>query len=322
MLKRWSWLIVMMIALFALWGCSDDDGTPAGPGTSQTAFEAMVAASQVYINDNTQCPGVIDAQLVNDNLNDYTVIDIRSQTAYDAGHITGAYKSSLTTLLVDLETTIPKTKPYVIACYTGQSAGHAKVAMELLGYGDVYSLKFGMSAWHASLDNWTANCGGHLPAAEQTNNNGNLTDHAFPNLSGNANTIVTMQVSAMLQNGFKGKSFADIRDNLGDYFIMNYFGEADYLGTGTSGVPGHIPGSFQFTPYASLGDTQMLENLPTDKPIIVYCWTGQHSSQVTAYLNMLGYEAYSLKFGSNNLFYDDLTAHKWSASNNFTLETN
>ena len=29
----------------------------------------------------------------------------------------------------------------------------------------------------------------------------------------------------------------------------------------------------------------------TDMPIVVYCWTGQHSSQVTAYLNMLGYEA-------------------------------
>jgi rhodanese-related sulfurtransferase len=126
----------------------------------------------------------------------------------------------------------------------------------------------------------------------------------------------------MLQNGFKGKAYADVRDNLAEYFIVNYFGEADYLGTGPSGVPGHIPGAFQFTPYASLGDTQMLKNLPTDKPIIVYCWTGQHSSQVTAYLNMLGYEAYSLKFGSNNLFYDNLMAHKWSASYDFTLETN
>ena len=62
---------------------------------------------------------------------------------------------------------------------------------------------------------------------------------------------------------------------------------------------------------------QMLGNLPTNMPIVVYCWTGQHSSQVTAYLNTLGYEAYSLKFGSNNLFYNDLTAHKWGASVQF-----
>ena len=72
----------------------------------------------------------------------------------------------------------------------------------------------------------------------------------------------------------------------------------------------------------SLGVDQDLRHLPTDKPIVVYCWTSQHSSQITAYLNMLGYEAYSLKFGSNNLFHTDLLAHKWTsaATNEFTLE--
>ena len=127
----------------------------------------------------------------------------------------------------------------------------------------------------------------------------------------------------MLQAGFKVIGYSDIRDNLGDYFILNYFGQADYEGTGTSGVPGHIPGAFQFTPYASLGIDQMLNNLPTNKTIVVYCWTGQHSSQVTAYLNMLGYDAVSLKFGSNNLFHTNLSGHKWGgdSANNFTLET-
>ena len=36
------------------------------------------------------------------------------------------------------------------------------------------------------------------------------------------------------------------------------------------------------------------------------------SSQIAAYLNMLGYEALSLSFGSNALFYDSLTSHKWA----------
>ena len=70
-----------------------------------------------------------------------------------------------------------------------------------------------------------------------------------------------------------------------------------------------------------MGIDEMLANIPTDMPVVVYCCTGQHSSQVTAYLNMLGYEAYSLKFGSNNLFYDDLSAHKWGtgAQHDFPL---
>ena len=125
----------------------------------------------------------------------------------------------------------------------------------------------------------------------------------------------------MLTAGFKVVTYDNIRNNLGEYFISNYFDQDDYEGNGGSGVLGHIPGAFQFTPNASLAITQMLENLPTDKQIVVYCWTGQHSSQVTAYLNMLGYDAVSLKFGSNNLFHTALSAHDWNGTtNNFTLE--
>ena len=322
MLRRWSWLIALMIALVALWGCSDDgDDNPVDPGPSKTAFEVMAEAGKAYINDNKECPGVIGADAVDANRDDYTIIDIRKPEHFAESRIAGAYNSSLATLLTDLETTIPKGKPYVIACYSGQSAGHAKIAMELMGYTDVYSMKFGMSAWSGELDKWTAACGENLPAAETTNNNPNLTENDFPTLIGSAKTIVETRVTWMLAQGFKAKSWESIRDNTGDYFILNYFGESDYLGTNTeSGVPGHIPGAFQFTPYASLGDDEMLKNLPTNKQIIVYCWTGQHSSQVTAYLNMLGYDAYSLAYGSNHLFYDDLKTHKWGQSFDFPLE--
>jgi len=178
-----------------------------------------------------------------------------------------------------------------------------------------------MSSWNSTLDKWTANCADNLPTIETKNNNPDLTKQLFPDLGGNTITIVEQRVNATLADGFKGKSFASIQDNLDAYHIINYFGEADYLGQGTSGVPGHITGAFQFTPYQSLGITEMLENLPPNKPIVVYCWTGQHSSQVTFYLNMLGYEAYSLSFGSNNLFHTSLTAHKWvdTMANDFPL---
>ncbi len=151
-------------------------------------------------------------------------------------------------------------------------------------------------------------------SAETTNNNGDLVGTTYP--APRPATTVADRVEAMLADGFKGITYADIMDNLDNYFIVNYFGEADYLGQGTSGVPGHIPGAYQFTPYASLGLGQMLGYLPlpTDQTVVVYCWTGQTSSQVTAYLNMLGYDAKTLVFGSNNLFYDDLTAHKWTRS--------
>jgi rhodanese-related sulfurtransferase len=323
MLNRKTWLILIMMALAALWGCSDDDDDSDPTGPTETAFEVMAAAGKAYINDSGDCPGVINAQALFDNLADYTVIDIRREEDYLAGHIPGAYHSSFATILDDLASTIPSDKPYVVACYSGQSAGHIKIAMELLGYEDVQSLLFGMSSWNSTLaGSWNNNVDNLLTNPETTNNNDQLVEGDFPELSEDPATVVSDRVEWMLAEGFKAIRFSDVQDNLDAYHFVNYHALEDYLGQGSSGVPGHIPGAFQYTPYQSLGDDQMLNTLPTDKPVVVYCWTGQHSSQVTAYLNMLGYEAYSLSFGVNSLFHDQLTAHKWTeaATNDFALE--
>jgi len=322
MTKRWMLMALLLIALAAMVGCSDDD--PADPVPTATPFETMAAAVEAYLNDNADCPGVITAQALHDNLDDYTVVDIRSADAFTAGHIPGAYNSSLANILTDVGTTIPTDKTIVIACYSGQSAGHAKIALELMGHEDVKTLGFGMSSWNSSLaTGWNNNIGDNLASPETTNNNGSLTEHAFPTLTGDNATIVATRVAAMVAGGFQSIAWATLQPNLDDYFVVNYFGQADYEGTGTAGVPGHIPGAYQFTPYASLGLEQMLKNLPSDgTPIVVYCWTGQHSSQVVAALNMLGYNAKSLSYGSNHLFHSSLTANRWTAAstNDFELE--
>jgi len=312
-----TWLIVAALVI------STPNPTLAQDRDATDAFVAMATAGAAYVNDNTSCPGVISAVFLLDDLSEFTVIDIRSEVDFLAGHIPGAYHSTLSTLIHDLETFIPTDKPYVIACYSGQSSGHAKIALELLGYQDVYSLLFGMSAWNATLDVWSAHCADELANPETENQNGNLVQHPYPELVGDPETIVSQRVAAMLAGGYRGISYQNIADNLEEYFIINYFGEADYQGEGTAGVPGHIPGAFQFTPYASLSMDQMLSNIPVDQPVVVYCWTGQHSSQITAYLNMLGYDAYSLKWGANALFYSDLIAHKWSPAqmHDYPLET-
>ena len=296
--------------------------------TMTAPFEAVATAAQAYVN-SVACPGVISATLVHDNLDDYTVVDIRSTTDFALGHIPGAIHSSLATLMADLDAgTIPVNKDIVVACYSGQSAGHAKVALEMLVDGvDIYSLKWGMCSWNsATSGSWNGgtNTGDNLANPSTESENAGLTRHAYPKLADTTTaTALEDRVAAMLAGGFQGIGYTEIQNNLDEYFIINYFGEADYLGEGGSGVPGHIPGAYQFTPGVSLSLDEMLKRLPTDKEIVVYCWTGQTSSQITAYLNMLGYTAYSLKFGSNNLFYSDLTAHKWSANeiNEFELVT-
>jgi rhodanese-related sulfurtransferase len=328
MQRRWTWMLLILIALAAFWGCSsDDDDNPVTPG--KTAFETMAEAGAAYVNGGS-CPGILTADIVHDNLASYTVIDIRAESAYLAGHIPGAYWSSLGTLVADIEGgSIPTDKPFVVTCYSGQSAGHAKIALSLLGY-EAYSLKFGMCGWSSttrgSWDNATINADNaarnQLASPETDGNNDGLTTHDFPVLTESAATVVHDRVAAMLTAGFKSITYATVSANPDQYFIINYFGAADYSGTGSYGAPGHIPGAYQYTPAASLAMDQMLPNIPTDMPVVVYCWTGQTSSQITAYLNMLGYEAYSLSYGSNILFYDSLSGNKWTDASyrDFELE--
>ena len=59
---------------------------------------------------------------------------------------------------------------------------------------------------------------------------------------------------------------------------------------------GHIPGAINI-PWREVAKTENLAKLPKDWQIVVYCYTGHTASQVTALLNVLGYDAINLKFG-------------------------
>jgi rhodanese-related sulfurtransferase len=54
-----------------------------------------------------------------------------------------------------------------------------------------------------------------------------------------------------------------------------------------------------------------LKTLPTDKSIVVYCYTGQTSASTAFILRTLGYDAKSLSYGANAMFYDTMPGTKF-----------
>jgi rhodanese-related sulfurtransferase len=59
---------------------------------------------------------------------------------------------------------------------------------------------------------------------------------------------------------------------------------------------GHIPGAINI-PWKQIAKPDSLAKLPTDQPIVVYCYTG-HTGQISAtVLKLLGYDVQNLKFG-------------------------
>ena len=71
---------------------------------------------------------------------------------------------------------------------------------------------------------------------------------------------------------------------------------------------GHPPTAkyYQSDPVFDLRSIKNLQTLPPDESIIVYDGDGQLSAAVVAYLRLLGYNAVTLLFGANQLFYDRL----------------
>jgi rhodanese-related sulfurtransferase len=67
---------------------------------------------------------------------------------------------------------------------------------------------------------------------------------------------------------------------------------------------GHIPGAVNI-PWKQIANPENLAKLPTDRPIVVYCYTGHTGQIATTVLNLLGYDATNLKFGMMGWTADD-----------------
>jgi len=86
-----------------------------------------------------------------------------------------------------------------------------------------------------------------------------------------------------------GADLPDVADEIGDFYVLDIRKAADFC-------VGHIPGAVNIV-FEEVAKPENLLLLPTDKPILVVCYSGQTASQVNAILNLLGYNAWTLRFG-------------------------
>jgi rhodanese-related sulfurtransferase len=59
---------------------------------------------------------------------------------------------------------------------------------------------------------------------------------------------------------------------------------------------GHVPGAANI-PWRTIAKPESLEQLPTDQPIVDYCYTGHTGQVAMTALNLLGYDATNMKWG-------------------------
>ena len=301
------WIAILPLVLVI--SCKDNDPAPADDNFAQ--MTEYMAANGMDLGDvltSWITPAPAEADLQN-FLDTYYIMDIRSADSYNAGHIEGAVNSSLGTIVADAANA---TKPILVVCYTGQSASHATVALRLSGHNDAKVLKWGMSGWRADLaGSWLGNTGdnGNIAIGNSNWVTSSTADPqtfdapTFTTTSTDPAEMLAERVEYMTSTGFQGIASADVLASPSDYFINNFWDQASV------DKYGHIANAYRINPLTIANGE--VKNLDPTKTIVTYCWTGQTSSMITAYLTVLGYNAKSLKFGANSMIYNDLEEHKF-----------
>jgi rhodanese-related sulfurtransferase len=307
-------IVMAIIPLMVMTSCKktdddDDGGSTTKKGTYADLKNYMLGAG-LDLTDVLITGWVVPASNVVDS-NDYTipgwyVIDIRSASDFADGHIKGAHNVELKDVVSHAKANAVGEK-VLIVCKTGQTAGHAVMALRLSGFADAAVLKFGMAGWNEHF------------AAPWEDNHGNLADEnasewktdaspgyetfSTPSWESTATegaAILEERVTLMLNNGFKAISSDAVFGHQSDFQIHNFWAADDYT------TFGHFSDAYQLKPISLGGDE--VSHIDSEGSTLIYCFTGQTSSMVTAWLNVLGYDATSILFGVNRLKYDELEA--------------
>ncbi len=306
----------MLTAVFSSSFASNKiDSLPINPPNEFEILVNYFETNNNFINSDTQL--IIPADEVKKNMKNakYHVIDVRSDSWFEYGHLKGANNVKSEDLLSYFETKISPAdyEKIVLICYSGQSAAYYASLLRLAGFGNVFSMKWGMSSWRVDFaeNSWLKNIKNDFADKLETNENVKPEKGTHPSLStgkSDAKEILRARLEKAFATPYKDyivKS-ADVFEDPTNYYIANYWNQDKYNG-------GHIPGAVQYQPNTSLSSTTDLYTLPTDKKIAVYCSTGQRAAYVVAYLNVLGYEVGNIAYGANSFMNKELKEKNWDA---------
>lgn len=231
------------------------------PDANEEFDQAVLDYVKAYFNaipeSGNNILSATDAKVLVD-AGDVTVLDIRSAADFALGHIEGAVNIPFGKGMEEQLTTLADER-FLVACYSGQTAGQAVSILRAMGY-DASSISYGMS----TTDGW---------AKMLRVNAANLYFSAYP-AAGNH----------MI-------SWTDIYTKIDaeeDLLIIDIRSAADY-------AIGHIDGAVNAAWGADLG--AIVSDLPKDQPVYVYCYSGQTAGQAVALLNLIGIDAISIKSG-------------------------
>jgi rhodanese-related sulfurtransferase len=269
-----------------------------------------------YVNSKV-FPSLIKASIVNESLGkNILIVDLRSPNQFAEGHIKGAVNKKFNDLPSYFETGI---KPFkydkiILVNEDGQLSSYTTCLLRLMGYGNVYSMRWGMSAWNEryAQEGWLKGVSGKYETKLENTVNERPSSNGMPDLKTGLLTGAEIGVSRFRKLFEEGTTDIfitadEVFSNPQKYYIINLDRKDKY-------EDGHIPGAIRYKQEGTLGYTDEMASIPSDKPVVVYCGTGHNSGFATAYLRLFGYDAHTLKYGNNGFMYDKMIKQRTALS--------
>ncbi len=327
MSKKLLFIALAMLVLLAACAAPAPTATPVPPAPTAVPptavkpttapvneFAVMAEAADKYLASGKAFVTAVDKlyETLNDGdaANDPFILDIRSAADFAKGSIKGSVNVPFAQVFkAENLAKLPKDKPIVVVCYTGHTASMTSFALSSMGY-NASALKFSMMAW--TKDDAPIGTVKRFPA-EQKDFAVDKVAAALP-AAGKSPTVSTgktavadmiaIQADKYLASGkaptiLAEKVFEALNDGdpANDPFVLDIRGAADY-------EKGHVKGAVN-VPFAQAFKAENLAKYPMDKQIVTVCYTGHTASMTSFYLNALGYNAASVKWGIMGWSKDD-----------------
>ncbi|MDD2235418.1 MAG: rhodanese-like domain-containing protein [Desulfitobacteriaceae bacterium] len=276
-------LVGVMLSAFAV-GCGTSDSStttaPANNPTTQQAVTIQQVADKYYAEMGADVYKISEADLkakVDANDKNILIVDVRKAEDYAKSHIKGAVNVPFAKVNEYLDK-LPVDKDLIVYCYTGQTAGQTVAIMNMYGL-KAKSLNLGFDSGWVGKNNFPADTTpnqlpANVTAAKPDAAIAKILKDYFVNLPAHSYKINSNDLQALIEKG----------DNIQ---IVDLRSAQDF-------AKGHVKGAINI-PFKEVN--KHFTEFAKDKPVFVYCYTGQTAGQTVAVLNVLGINARSVHAG-------------------------
>lgn len=286
--KKFLALLLALTMVLTIAACSKDEESDDSSMsvTDENPLEDLVSKyfsekpDHSYLVDQAEFVEMVKAG------DDIVILDIRSADAYAEGHVQGAISVPWGgTAISDSLNKIPQDKDVYIYCVSGQTAGQTVMIMNAAGI-NARSVKYGFKFGISKVEGVDAVVTTDVTefGSETYDVDADVQAAADAYYAGLADVKDTTYANYKISEA----SLKELIDNGDDFYLLSIRKADDF-------AAGHIEGAENIPYGTSFADN--IGDLPMDKKIVVYCYSGQTAGQTVAALKLLGYDAVSLNGG-------------------------